>query len=170
MLFSVTTCSSAHSEDQNGNIMLSGSSGIIESPNFPFSYPTSIKCIWRIKLSSNTSIVNISFTSFELQSGFDSGCSTYDDYLEMFDGYNVSDGVSLGRFCGSKALPHIYTRGNMLTIVFNSNSYATEKDFSAAYSSVSNSGMLKFCSANCKRIALVRIRLESFNTLHFNFS
>ena len=136
LLLAVNSCSAFYSDDQNANILLTSSAGTFKTPNYPFTYPNNEKCIWKIKLPSNRNIVNLTFTSFELETSY--SCPTYSDYVEIFDGSTVGT-TSLGRYCGTVAPPTIYATGNMLTIVFDSDSSTAKKGFSASYSSVSSS-------------------------------
>ena len=70
------------------NNTLKGFRGVIESPNFPNSYPGSINCNWEIKVAERNNI-NISFSHFDLEriapdhSAYSDNKCIY-DYLEVF--------------------------------------------------------------------------------------
>jgi hypothetical protein len=48
------------------NNTLKGFRGVIESPNFPNVYPTSVNCNWEIEVA-NRNKINISFSHFDLE-------------------------------------------------------------------------------------------------------
>jgi CUB domain len=58
--FSVRSCGSD----------LSGTSGTIQSPNYPLSYNTSIVCNWNILAPAGT-VITLNFTAFYTENGFD---------------------------------------------------------------------------------------------------
>lgn len=63
------------------NNTVKGMSGVIESPNFPYSYPRNLNCLWNIEVSQGNNI-NISFTHIDLEtSSGDQPC--FADYIEI---------------------------------------------------------------------------------------
>ena len=137
VLLAATSCSILNSDDQNSNIVLTRASGTISSPEFPQGYPPNTECTWNIKLPNHNSIVNLTFTSFNIKDGVNPYCPVYHDRVEVFDGF-ASGGDPLGRFC-AKSPPRgtMFSTGRHLAIVLSSK---FEKGFSASYSSISQTG------------------------------
>ena len=80
----------------NCNRTLSGYSGIIESPNFPNSYPNNLNCSWTIYVNRGNTI-NMEFSHFDLETGAQK-CTF--DYLEITEINNSNEPVfSKGKFC-----------------------------------------------------------------------
>jgi len=51
------------------NNVVSGFSGVIESPNFPSDYPDGMDCTWNITAPKGNKI-NVTFSHFELEDNF----------------------------------------------------------------------------------------------------
>lgn len=99
--------------------------GIIQSPNFPGTYPNNLHCEWNITVPAGHRI-KIRFTAFDLE------------YIFMceYDWISLRSGNStLGRFCGSKKkthhrLPDEYSVSptNKCTLIFHSD-YSNEEPY-----------------------------------------
>ncbi|XP_050407117.2 cubilin, partial [Patella vulgata] len=94
----------------NCNTRLTSHDGVIESPNFPNSYPHIRNCTWVIQTTMGNKI-NASFSHFDLEG---SATCSY-DYLQLFDG-NRPTSNSIGRYCGNTIPPSISTNGSSLSL------------------------------------------------------
>lgn len=113
---------------------LNGRHGIIQSPNFPDTYPNNLHCVWNITVATGYR-VKIRFTAFDVE---------YFKYCE-YDWISMRSGNSThGKFCGSKKgvhrIPHdqLISPTNEVTLIFHSD-YSNEevyKGFRAHYSAV----------------------------------
>ena len=61
--------------------VLTGTSGIIQSPDYPYSYPPNVECIWNIKVAEGSRI-SLNFTDIDIES--DEKCIT-GDYIMVGD-------------------------------------------------------------------------------------
>lgn len=100
------------------SIIPGASAGVIYSPNFPWSYPLSRSCEWRIRAPWGQR-VHLKFIKFNLET---SSFSCEFDYVEVLDKYNTQ----LGKYCGSD-IPSSISSSSSLTVKFNS-------DYSNAFS------------------------------------
>ncbi|XP_076027535.1 cubilin [Genypterus blacodes] len=89
--------------------------GIVESLNFPNTYPDNTLCRWTIQAYSGNTI-NYTFPSFQLESG---SCNY--DYIKLYNGANEQAPL-IGTFCGYAPPPASTTTGSALTVVFRSDS------------------------------------------------
>ena len=105
--FSVPSCSSSNSEEQNMNIILRDPSGAIKTPGYPSNYPTDLitQCFWKI-IAPKGQMIRLDFSSFRMgqyhcvyiKDGINQKAP-----LEMFD-------------CGSKTSFSVYSTGRELTL------------------------------------------------------
>ncbi|XP_048481076.1 cubilin-like [Plutella xylostella] len=119
---------------------VTGSYGIIESPDFPNHYPINLHCMWTITVPLGNTI-NVTFSDFDISSNlfhdwrytnfsraepfiFSRLCRH--DYLDVKD---PSDVHSMKRLCGSSIPAKISTKSNSLSIEFTSSSFITRKGF-----------------------------------------
>ncbi|KAJ3659671.1 hypothetical protein Zmor_011346 [Zophobas morio] len=121
------------------NNTLKGFRGVIESPNFPNSYPGSINCNWEIKVAERNNI-NISFSHFDLEriapdhSAYSDNKCIY-DYLEIFYIEPVQEYEEEGPFqkygvyCGTDDPPLITLKSNHAKIHFVSDNLITGNGF-----------------------------------------
>ncbi|NXP53353.1 DMBT1 protein, partial [Heliornis fulica] len=107
---------------------ISGSSGMLQSPFYPGSYPNNADCLWEIQVESNFRVV-LTFRDIAMQSG-----RCQDDYIEVYDGPAHSSPV-LGRLCSGSS-PSYISSSNMMAVRFHSDSRYTFRGFQANYSSI----------------------------------
>ncbi|NXG24737.1 DMBT1 protein, partial [Grallaria varia] len=107
---------------------ISDSSGMLQSPYYPGSYPNNADCEWEIQVESNFR-VTLTFRDIVMQS---STCQH--DYIEIYDGPRHSSPL-LGRLC-SGSFPTYVSSSNMMTVCFHSDSRDSFRGFQAHYSSI----------------------------------
>ncbi|XP_058277547.1 deleted in malignant brain tumors 1 protein [Hirundo rustica] len=107
---------------------VSDSSGMLQSPNYPGSYPNDADCVWEIQVENNFR-VTLTFRDIAMQSG-----TCQHDYIEVYDGPLHSSPL-LGRFC-SGSFPTYVSSSNMLSVRFHSDSRYSFRGFQAHYSSI----------------------------------
>ena len=106
------------------SIIPGASAGVIYSPNFPWSYPLSRSCEWRIRAPWGQR-VHLKFIKFNLET---SSFSCEFDYMEVLDKYNTQ----LGKYCGSD-IPSSISSSSSLTVKFNSDYSNTFSGFLLLY-------------------------------------
>lgn len=78
------------------NADVKGYQGIIESPNFPDTFPTPVDCTWTITAPMGNKI-NASFSHFNLGNNCD------ETFLEVKEGLFTGDATNLiGKYCDKK--------------------------------------------------------------------
>ncbi|NXG68908.1 DMBT1 protein, partial [Baryphthengus martii] len=107
---------------------ISNSSGVLQSPSYPGSYPNNADCVWEIQVENNFRVM-LTFRDIAMQS---SRCQY--DYIEVYDGPLHSSSL-LGRLC-SGSFPTYTSSSNMMTVRFHSDSRYTFRGFQAHYSSI----------------------------------
>ncbi|XP_072197065.1 scavenger receptor cysteine-rich domain-containing protein DMBT1 [Excalfactoria chinensis] len=108
--------------------LISNSSGTLQSPNHPGSYPNNADCVWEIQVPNNFRVM-LTFRDIEMQS---SRCQY--DYIEVYDGPPHSSPL-LGRICAGSFLTYT-SSSNLMSIRFHSDSRYTSRGFRAHYSSI----------------------------------
>nr|XP_033495310.1 cubilin [Epinephelus lanceolatus] len=98
--------------------------GVVESLNYPNSYPHNTRCSWTIQASSGNT-VNYTFLSFQLEA---TSSSCQFDYVKLFDGPNEQAPL-IGTFCGYNPPPANTTTGSTLTVAFRSDSSVSMSGF-----------------------------------------
>ncbi|KAL8573049.1 hypothetical protein ACOMHN_010479 [Nucella lapillus] len=121
---------------------LTAHSGVIESINYPDTYPNNQNCSWLIAATAGNT-VNISFETFPLESG--SGCPH--DYLEILDGESPSS-PSLGKFCDDNVPTPVTSTSNRVRVNFVTDSSVTYGGFRLHYVTNGCGGMLSGPSGN----------------------
>lgn len=106
------------------NRKLSGYRGVIESPNFPNSYPHNIDCSWTIDIPMGNTL-GMEFSHFKLEELFSDRCMF--DYLEILemDGETQID----NRYCSSKPDKQIGPNTKSVKITFHSDISLSESGF-----------------------------------------
>ncbi|XP_044011009.1 cubilin [Aphidius gifuensis] len=112
------------------NNKVHGHYGVIESPNFPNKYPTSINCSWIIDVTEGNKI-NLTFSHFDLENiGSSISADCIDDYLLIEEGTNEKPNTKIGKYCGTLNLPmKIASKQNQVFINFISDSYVEHSGF-----------------------------------------
>ncbi|XP_074635378.1 uncharacterized protein LOC141893842 isoform X1 [Acropora palmata] len=138
-----------------GIIVLTNSSGVIKSPNFPNNYPNNFNGKWRI--SPETSHVNISIEYFKLEDS--SSCKKFDFVqLKARVGYSTRETT----WCGfiSPRQRTLKVNGRAIEITFRSDASFNTKGFKISYRGydvdpcVHNNGG---CSHNCSLVKGARV-------------
>ena len=106
------------------SIIPGASVGVVYSPNFPWSYPSDILCVWRIRAPTGQR-VKLTFIKFNLETS--SSCAY--DYVKVLDGYYTQ----LGKYCGFQIPSSISSSSSSLTVEFHSDSSSTFSGFLALY-------------------------------------
>jgi len=109
---------------------LQDDSGTFVSPGFPKSHRFKL-CEWRISITPGERI-SLNFTAFGLRRG-SSKCR--DEYVEIRDGHSRTAPL-IGRYCGRKTPPAIWSTGSRLWIKYSSGEAATRQGFKAIYKAV----------------------------------
>lgn len=104
---------------------LSGSHGVIESPNFPNEYAHSTNCSWTIEAPMGNTI-NLTFSHFDLEGprNREEQRNCVYDYLQIKEGEQDTPNTELGRYCGVVDLPlRIHSTQHQVFIKFITDSY-----------------------------------------------
>ncbi|KAK3742967.1 hypothetical protein QZH41_008386, partial [Actinostola sp. cb2023] len=105
--------------DKDCSTVLTRSSGLLSSPNYPFSYPLGMDCTWIINLSDKSKRIAVFFKYFDVNYGTSHGC--HGDFVEAINGHrDVSP--SLGRFCNGTDTPVIESTASVMRLHFHSTS------------------------------------------------
>ena len=111
---------------------LTNSSGALNTPNWPLTYPFNFECAWNIILNDPNALIEIRFDDDFGIGGQMPDCPK--DQLILFDG----ESTQLGVFCDQTKPDPIKTASNRLTVLFVSKSShgPTRHGFRAHYSSI----------------------------------
>ncbi|KAK3741569.1 hypothetical protein QZH41_012512 [Actinostola sp. cb2023] len=106
--------------------------GSLISPGYPNRYRANKHCEWRISVTPGERIV-LNFTDFSLKKGK----SCKQDFVEIRDGQGRKSNL-IGRFCGKKIPPSIWSTGSRLWIKFKSGDLGLrpKHGFAAKYESM----------------------------------
>ncbi|EDV28197.1 uncharacterized protein TRIADDRAFT_53561 [Trichoplax adhaerens] len=107
--------------------LLTNTTGMILSPNYPNNYPNNVICRWSIRVPSYNHII-LTFNSFNLEGG--ANCPA--DSLTVMDGTSPF-ARTLGKFCGSQIPAAVQSSGDQMLLIFNSNFGAPQSGFNASY-------------------------------------
>ncbi|KAJ8389047.1 hypothetical protein AAFF_G00124440 [Aldrovandia affinis] len=115
---------------------ITGESGQIASPLWPWMYPNNADYRWTITVADGY-LIRIRFLDMDIEDLYD----CYYDNLKVFDGPNVH-AYPLGIFCGL-TLPHpVSSSGSAVTIEFQSDTVVGGRGFLIEWTAVQNSGPL----------------------------
>ncbi|XP_033646526.1 cubilin-like isoform X1 [Asterias rubens] len=93
---------------------LEDSTGVIQSPNYPGDFETSVDCQWIVTVDSGL-IISLNFTDFNLDSfPVDTWCSESYAHVKVIDGSHGSSHV----FCGQEVPPYFISTTNTISISF----------------------------------------------------
>uniref|UniRef100_A0A1B6EBE4 Cubilin n=1 Tax=Clastoptera arizonana TaxID=38151 RepID=A0A1B6EBE4_9HEMI len=123
-----------------------GYSGVVESFNFPNSYPIDRMCIWVIEVPKGNNI-SYTFSHFDLKEGqlfFDENKTECFDFVELTEGRGQDPpSRSLGKFCGSEIPPGNKSTMDHLYINFKSDHHSSSnKGFRLEWSLSGCGGLL----------------------------
>ena len=104
--------------------------GKITSPNYPDYYQIRKECVWHFSTTPGHRI-KLSFYEFDLESHPE----CYYDHIVIYDGYSP-EARNLGRYCGNKLPPIIFSSSNQMLMVFKSDSSVQLKGFVARHETV----------------------------------
>ncbi|XP_042594255.1 platelet-derived growth factor C isoform X1 [Cyprinus carpio] len=107
-------------DSQHEKILSVTGDGIIQSPDFPNTYPRNTVIVWRLVAVTESSRIQLTFDPrFGLEDAEDGICKY--DYVEVEEPVG---GVVLGRWCGSEMVPGPQvSKGNQILIRFASDEY-----------------------------------------------
>ncbi|XP_075068011.1 cubilin [Mixophyes fleayi] len=105
-----------------GVLITNRSQGILESLNYPNSYPSNQHCNWTIQTTTGNTI-NYTFRTLNLE-----GLSCSYDYIKLYDGPNDQARL-IGTYCGVDVPPGGSTNGTSLHVVFHSDISGTRQGF-----------------------------------------
>ncbi|XP_021357124.1 cubilin-like [Mizuhopecten yessoensis] len=110
-------------------MVLTDTSGTIQSPGHPNIYPHGANCTWRITVDAGL-VIRLTFATFTLEG---SGSSCYFDYVDIYDNSSAVESSRLGRYCGQTIPPSMTSTDNVMTITFRSDSSVAHEGFTASY-------------------------------------
>ncbi|MEE6499024.1 hypothetical protein FKM82_003291 [Ascaphus truei] len=114
--------------------VLTGTSGILTSGNYPSAYPNDSSCVWLIRIQSDK--VFLQFNAFDVQSS--KNCAS--DYIKVYDGASRTSPVLLDKACGTGQLPPLVASGTVMLVEFVSDTAVTGAGFKASYSTLKCGG------------------------------
>ncbi|XP_023237162.1 tolloid-like protein 1 isoform X2 [Centruroides sculpturatus] len=101
--------------------------GVLESPQFPSSYPLHPECVWIVTVSPGFRVF-FRFRFFEMEEGGD--CRT--EYVEIRDGADYEDRL-LGKFCGSELPPEAVSSDNVALVRYVTDGWKEKTRFSLSF-------------------------------------
>ncbi|CAG9855331.1 unnamed protein product [Phyllotreta striolata] len=119
-------------EDACGGIF-EAANGTITSPSFPDLYPLNKNCVWEIVAQPQYRIT-INFTHFELEGNLNAQQLQCEyDKVEIYSKLKEEKLKKHGSFCGPKAPGPITSEGNIMRIVFTSDTSVQKSGFAAVF-------------------------------------
>ncbi|XP_045491488.1 LOW QUALITY PROTEIN: cubilin homolog [Colias croceus] len=114
--------------------IITGDSGTLKSPGYPFGYPKNTDCEYVIETSPGK-VIRLSFQDFDIEDNVYFNCQY--DYVEIRDG-PIINSTLLGKYCGgSRRIPPTKTSTyNYLYIGFHSDASVSGSGFFANYTSL----------------------------------
>ncbi|XP_012276352.1 cubilin [Orussus abietinus] len=107
--------------------MYKAEAGVIQSPG-DGRYDNGETCTWLIQAPVGH-IIQLTWVLFQLE--YHTKCAH--DYVKVYDNYTSDESPPIGSYCGAKIPPVLMSQGNMMTIVFHSDSSITREGFVATY-------------------------------------
>ena len=117
--------------------------GNFSSPNYPFSYPHNLNCIWSITVTPG-SYIYLQFSYFSLEKG---GSHCPYDYVEVSDPNYPSSSIQIKR-CGHQNPWCVWSKSNLLHVRFVTDSSVSASGFMAHYATYGNPGRGNCLSLN----------------------
>ena len=112
-------------------------SGLLQTPNWPKTYPTNVSCEWFIKLPDANKVVEI--TCDEQPYGIAGTYPQCDkDHLTIFDGHSEEENDHFGPYCQFKRPGTVKTSTNLAKVVFHSgpSHSSSRKGFKCTFKSI----------------------------------
>ena len=107
---------------------LTGSSGLITSPNYPLPYTFSSKCQYHITAPAGQTI-----TLYPINFDIESHQHCRFDHLGVYDGAD-GNAPQLGKnYCGTQLPPTMTSSGNQMHLIFITDKYVTKSGFAFSY-------------------------------------
>ena len=113
-------------------------SGVIQTPNWPETYPLNFDCEWIIQLPDSNSDIELTFEgAFGIAGNYVDNCSK--DYLKVYDGLE-NGATSFGLICDLTRPAPIRTTSNEARLVFHAGPYhgPLRKGFRIRFTSIGN--------------------------------
>lgn len=123
-----------HCEDACGGIF-TVPNGTITSPSFPDLYPLNKNCVWEIVANPQYKIT-LNFTHFDLEGNFNTPQPLQQceyDKVEIYSKIKEEKLKKHGSFCGPKAPAPITSEGNVMRIIFSSDTSVQKSGFAAVF-------------------------------------
>ncbi|XP_072174323.1 cubilin-like [Diadema setosum] len=110
--------------------VVTGTNGVITSPNYPQPYDHNDHCVWRIEAPAGETIT-YTFTAFDIETH--ENCEY--DYLSVRNGgfWNSPQISGQNPYCGSTAPPAMTSSGNMLFVTFVTDVSLSAQGFEMAW-------------------------------------
>lgn len=126
------------------NNNLTGSYGVIESPDYPNNYPLNLNCLWNINVSKGNRI-NVTFSHFDIFKSF-RAYSMYGNYpfvrqdinnfnnayvcnTDFLQWKEITETKYSNKFCGTTSPPMITSNSNSLQFKFASGVFGSKTGF-----------------------------------------
>ncbi|VDI21612.1 cubilin, partial [Mytilus galloprovincialis] len=120
----IVVCSFLFRQSKGNSIVVTNTSGIITSPNYPSDYNNDLDCEYIIK-SPTKQPITLVFEDFDIED--DDDCTK--DYVSVKDGTNIL----LGTFCGDNIPYPLLALSGVIILKFHSNNEDSEKGFRAVF-------------------------------------
>ncbi|XP_071961244.1 uncharacterized protein [Antedon mediterranea] len=121
-----TICSSQTMDDQNScGGRFADQTGVFSSPANGNQYPHDVHCSYIVTVEDGY-IIRLTFETFSLED--ESDCKY--DYVAVYDN---STNTVIGWFCGTTPPPQYTSWGNVITVIFHTDSTVAKEGFSASY-------------------------------------
>lgn len=112
--------------------MLTQTNGTITSPSFPELYPLNKNCVWEIRALPQFKIT-LNFTHFDLEGNNAQPQQCDYDRIEVFSRLGDGKMKEHGAFCGSRPPNLITSEGNIMRVVFTSDTSVQKTGFAAIF-------------------------------------
>ena len=109
-------------EDCGG--ILTASTGVIQSPNYPERYPSNKRCEWRLVFPSSY-IITLTFHEFDLEGRSAFSCA--------FDNVTIEDANERRVYCGLRFVKEPLTLENRVNLTFSSDDSLSRRGFRITY-------------------------------------
>nr|XP_039268552.1 tolloid-like protein 2 [Styela clava] len=111
-----------------GPALITGMSGTVGSPLFPYNYKSNSDCTQTIQVIDEARI-HLHFQAMDVED-YAGGC--YYDFVHVYDGQDAN-APKIGTFCSTRLPPMIISTGNTLTIKFTSDDSVQQRGYLAQY-------------------------------------